>query len=126
MPQTKDKTGLRDIINYQPQNYFSNDEVALIQNTFKGNSRLIGVLRKLFIPTITDPDLPIESFKNDLFFADRNWDQMPIEEAKALIVARQDAIKFICGGLIQLQVIANTPVEDPMEEALRRQQDSSK
>lgn len=119
------RASLRDVINYKPEQYLSDDEVKSIQSTFKNNPKLIGVLRKVMIPTIADPSLPIEEVSGDVFL-NRDWAAIPADEAKILTVARQDAVKFIIGGLIKLQVIANQSVETPMEAAIRRSKDSSK
>jgi hypothetical protein len=85
---------------------------------------LIQIIRKILIPTITDASLPIEEVSSDVL-SNHNWAAMPADEAKILIVARQDAIKFVIGGLIKLQVIANQKIEDAMESALRRSKDST-
>ena len=125
MEQSKgERAKLADVINYQPEQYLSAAEISLIQNTFKNNQALINVVRKVFIPTISDPTLPIEEVNADPFL-NRDWSAMPMDEAKALIVARQDAIKFVIGGLIKLQVLANRSTETPMEAALRRSKDSA-
>lgn len=124
---TKDqRASLKDAINYQPDNYLSPDEITLIQNTFKGNNTLVNILRKLFIPTITDAELPLESFGSDTFLLGREYAQIPEAEIKSLIVAREDAIKFICGGLIKLKVIANMSKETDIEASFRRSKDSAK
>jgi hypothetical protein len=49
---------LKDIINYEPERYLSEEELAWIRATFAGNRKAITTLRKLFLPTVTD--LPIE------------------------------------------------------------------
>jgi hypothetical protein len=119
------RASLRDVINYDPQQYLTDEEMSLIRSTFQNNYKLISIIRKVMIPTIADPSLPIEEVNSDPFL-NRDWSAMPMEEAKALIVARQDAIKFVIGGLIKLQVLAAGQVETPMEMALRRSKDSSK
>ena len=116
---------LKDVLNYTPQSEFSDTEMHLIQTTFRENPALIAVLRKTLIPTISDPSLPIEQVNADPFL-NRDWSAMPMDEAKCLIVARQDAVKFVIGGLVRLQLLANQPVETEMEAAARRQMNSSK
>lgn len=121
-----ERVRLADVIGYDPQKYLQDDEVALIQQYFKGDSHLIKILRKIFIPTLNDEQLPIEQMGQDAWMT-RNWDQIPADEAKILMVARQDALKFIIGGLINLKVIANGgSVDTPMEAALKRSKDSTK
>jgi|SRR3990167_2404300 len=117
---------LKDILSYDPETYLSKDEVALIQNTFKGNERLIKVLRKLFLPTAFDPELPIEEIGGDVWMANFDFTQMQSSEIKPLVLGRQDAIKFVIGGLIKLKVIANQQNETPMEAAFRRAKDDTK
>jgi hypothetical protein len=116
---------LGDVLNYDPEQELSAEELSLIQHTFKGNNQLIAVLRKVFLPTLSDPSLPIEKFGSDPFLR-QDWAAMPHEHVKAIVLARQDAVKFIIGGLIQLKMIANQEVETEMERALRLSKDSTK
>lgn len=116
---------LSDILGYKAETYFSPDEMALIQNTFK-DRRVINVLRKALLPSVGDATLPVEEFGNDVWLTGRDYSQIPDSEVKSVVLARQEAIKFIMGGLIKLKVMANSQVEDPMAEALRRSKDSSK
>lgn len=108
---------LSDAINYKPETYLKEDDITWIQNTFRDNPKAINILRKIFLPTIEDGSLPIEEFTKDSFGAGYQFQQIPDEHIKALVVARQDAIKFIIGGLIQLKVIAN--VQDPSRQQVR-------
>lgn len=117
---------LRDLIKYEPEKYMTDDEVSLIRSTFRDNPRLIAVLRKVFLPTVQDPALPVEEIANDIWFAGKQWDAVPNEQIKSLVVARQEAIKFIMGGFISLKQLANTSEESEMEAALRRSKDSTK
>ena len=121
-----DKPRLQDMLNYAPEEHLSKEEMSLLRNTFKGNEKLIRVLRKVMIPTSNDPDLPIEEFAKDSYIVDRDWAQIPAEEAKTIMLARQDALKFIFGGLIKLKVLANEPVEDEDKTKERRAKDSVK
>lgn len=122
----KQNARLEDMLNYQMAEYFSPDEVQLIRSTFR-SQKVLKLLRKAFIPTISDPDLPIEQMGNDMWFAgDRKWDQIPNEEAKSLIVARCETIKFVVNALIRLQVLANSNEETPVEKAQRIGKDSAR
>lgn len=121
-----ERTSLQDIINYQPDTYLSEEEMSLIKSTFKDNPRLLNVLRKVMLPTVGDPSLPIEEISNDAWLAMRDWAAIPMEEAKALMVGRQEAIKFVAGGIIKLKMLANATEESPYQKALRKKQDSSK
>jgi hypothetical protein len=122
----QEKATLRDVLNYEPEQYLSEDEVALIRSTFKDNRRLIAVLRKVLLPTISDPSLPIEEMAHDAYLAGVDWAAMPADEIKPLILARSEAIKFVAGALMKLKVIANTVGESPYQTELRRKQDSAK
>lgn len=117
---------LKDVLPYDPETYLSKDEVDLIRNTFQGNEKLIKVLRKLFLPTAFDPELPIEEIGGDVWMANFDFTQMQSSEIKPLVLGRQDAIKFVIGGLIKLKVIANQTQETEMEAAYRRSKDSTK
>lgn len=123
---SNEKTTLSDIINYDPDTYLSLDELALIRSTFKDNPRLLKVLRKLMVPSVGNPELPVEEMGNDAWIAMRDWSQIPADEAKILMVARQEALKFIFGGIIKIKMIANSSDESPMSAQLRRKQDSTK
>lgn len=125
MAEQQPRATLKDVINYEPAQYLSQDEMDWIQSVFK-DPRAIKIVRKLLIPTINDPELPIEQLGNDAWFAGRQWEQIPAEEAKVLMCARQDALQFIMGGLIKLTVIANQKSADPVEEAFKRSKDSVK
>ena len=117
---------LNELLPYQPDQYLKPDEVAELQSVFKGNERLIKILRKLFLPTAYDPELPIEEMMGDAWMVDKDFSMMQNEEIKTIVLARQDAIKFILGGLIKLKVIANTSDISPMEKAYRDAKDSTK
>lgn len=124
-PLKSERANLEDVLNYKPEEYFDADDLNLIRSTFK-DTRVLKVLRKIFLPTIADPDMPLEQMGNDMWFAHRNWDQIPNEEAKSLIVARQEAIKYIMNALVRLKIMAHSKPEDPIEEAYRRSKDSAK
>ena len=119
------QTKLREMLPYEPDTYLSQEEVRLIQATFKGNEKLLKVLRKLMLPSAFDPELPIEEMMGDVWMVDKDFSQLPVGEIKAIVLARQDAIKFILGGLIKLKVISNSVAETPMEAAARRSMDSA-
>jgi hypothetical protein len=126
MPEGQQKASLKDVLNYDVETYFTPDEISFIKSTFKDNKKIIAVLRKALIPTFSDPDLPLEEVGKDMWMAGINMAQVPQDELKILVLARQEAIKFIVGALIQLKMLANTKEESPMEAALRRSKDSTK
>lgn len=117
---------LSDIINYEPDTYLTVEDLDIIRSTFKGNKRLMRVLRKIMVPSVGDPELPVEEMGNDAWLAMRDWAQVPADEAKILMVARQEALKFIFGGFIKLKMIANSTEESPMSKDVRRKMDSAK
>jgi hypothetical protein len=117
---------LSDIINYEPDTYLTVEDLDIIRSTFKGNKRLMRVLRKIMVPSVGDPELPVEEMGNDAWLAMRDWAQVPADEAKILMVARQEALKFIFGGFIKLKMIANSTEESPMSKDVRRKMDSTK
>jgi hypothetical protein len=121
-----ERATLRDVINYEPDTYLTQDDIKLIQATFRGNNELVAVLRKVLLPSVGDPNLPIEELNKDMWLVGRDYAQIPDDAIKSIVLARQDAIQFVLGGLIQLKVIANSKTEDPMETAFKRAKDSTK
>ncbi|RJQ33887.1 hypothetical protein C4568_03740 [Candidatus Parcubacteria bacterium] len=121
-----ERATLKDVLNYEPDKYLADDEVALIQNAIKYNPTLLKVLRKILLPTYKDIELPNEELESDIFNQGRVWAQIPAEEAKILAVARQDAIAFVMNGLVKLRVIAGLEEESEESKAERRKKDSAK
>lgn len=120
------RSTLQELLNYVPEDYLTKDELALIKNTFKDSPQLFKVLRKVFIPTVSDPDLPIEQFGLDAWLVDKAWDSIPDHEIKPIVLARQDALKFIMGGLIKLKILASGEEEAPELRKERLKKDSNK
>lgn len=123
---SNEKAQLRDVLNYEPEQYLSEDEVALIRSTFKDNKRLLTILRKVLLPTISDPSLPVEEMGHDVYLAALDWAQIPNEQVKTIMLGRSEAIKFVMGALIKLKVIANSVDESPYQKEIRKRQDSAK
>ncbi len=115
---------LKELLNYEPDQYITDAEVEMIRNTCK--PEFIRLLRKVLIPTVFDGDIPIENQGLDVYMQGFKWESIAAEHALPLILARQDVIKFILGGLTKLKSIAASKVETAMEAALRRSQDSTK
>ncbi len=126
MEQTNKPTTLKDVINYEAETYITEEDASLIRSTFRGNPRLLKALKKIFLPSIGDPDMPVEEFGKDMWLQGRDYAQIPDADIKTIVLGRQEAIKFICGALIQLNVIANSDIESPLTTAARRKQDSAK
>jgi len=117
---------LQDMLSYTPEQYYTDEEMKLIRKTFKDNPELLKVLRKTFIPTITDPELPLEEMAKDAMLAGKNWSQVPEMEKGKLVTARQDAIQFVAGGLIFLKNVANLKEETEEERQRKAKQNSNK
>jgi hypothetical protein len=124
MAEPKQAT-LAEVLNYRPEQYLSDEDLSWVRSTF-GNAKAIARLRKLLLPIISDPDLPVEEMGNDVYLSGVDWQSMPQAHAAHLIAARADAIKFIIGGIIKIKIIAASTGESPMEAALRRSKDSTK
>lgn len=125
MPQDK-KATLRDILNYEPEQYFTEDDLAYIRGTFKNNPRLFTILRKILLPTISDPSMPLEEMQNDIFLQSIDWQALPAEHIKPIMLGRLEAVKFIAGGLIKLRMLASTQETSKQELDAKRKQDSAK
>jgi len=125
-PNKDQRASLSDILNYQPERYLTDEDIALIRSTFKDNPRLIHALKKVFLPSVNDASMPVEEYGKDVWLQGIDWASTSADETKALVLARADALKFINGGFIQLKVIANSDIESPMNAELRRGKDSSK
>lgn len=119
------RVGLKDVINYNPDQYLTDAELAIIRQVFKDNHFLLNTLRKILLPTIYDAQTPIEFFSKDTFNMGRDWASIPADEVKILATAREDAIKLIVGGLIHLKTIANQGSETPEEAEARQRKDST-
>lgn len=117
---------IQDVLNYRIESYITEEDKKIIQNHFKDNPALMRVIRKVFMPTITDASLPIEEMSKDLWFGGMNFAELSQEEAFVRILAKQEAIKFIAGGIMSLKQIANIKDEDPSAIAARRAKDSLK
>lgn len=128
MEQQPQKASLGDIISYTPETYFSDEEIALIRSTFNGSrgQALLKVVRKALIPSVSDPDLPVEEFGKDMFMSAVDFRQMATEEVKPTILGLQLAGKVIFGALMQLRSIANIKEETAAELAARRGKNSTK
>ena len=119
---------LEDVISYTPETYFSEDEITLIRNAFNGaqGARLLKVIRKALLPTVYDPDLPIEEFGKDAFMSLIDFKSLEVAEVKPIAMGLQYMTKAIIGSLINLKDIAN--VKEPTKEEIadRRRKDLAK
>lgn len=120
------KATLREVLNYQADQYLSEEELNLVKFHFRDNPTLLKILRKIFIPTIADPELPIEEMGQDAWMVGVDFMAMPAEHVKAVVQGRQEGIKFVMGGLISLKQIASESEESAQNRAQRRAKDSTK
>lgn len=126
MQQQNNQVSLRDVLNYEAEQYLNEDEIQWIRDTFRNNPKAINIVRKCFVPTAYD--LPIEELMNDVWFKG-GFDPatVPEEHLKPLVIARQDTLKFVMGGLVNLKALAHSDrPETETEKALRRNKDSAK
>lgn len=130
MPEKKEAATLADIVKgtYVPEQYITSDDIEMVRMHFQGpqGDKLIKVIRKVLMPTAMDPELPIEQLSQDAWFASTDFSQISVNEALPRIIARQDTIKFILGGLVKIKIMANQKVETAEERAARVKKDSSK
>lgn len=122
------KAALADIIQYTPETYFSDDELALLRASFNGPSggKLLKVIRKALLPTISDLELPLEEMGKDVFMAGVDFRSVPDGEVKPTVLGLQLAVKIVAGSLIQLKNLANIKDESPTERAAREAKNSAK
>lgn len=102
---------------------FDEDELRVIQSTFKDNDKLLKVLRKIFLPEI-DPFAPIGQLV-DLWMV-QNYDTMPPDEVKIQLIARNKLIAHVESQLLQIQLLAAMKDETLEEREKREKKDSSK
>lgn len=115
-----------DILGETMETYLTVEDAKIIRDAFKGNKKLLRAIQKVFIATIQDPDMVPESLNEDFWMSGKQWDNIPVEEIKALVVARQDTIKHVMGGLIRIKAISNVQDENAFETMQRRKKDSAK
>ena len=100
---------------------FTDGELELIKQTFKGNEILLKLLRKVFLPEY-DPEAPIGQVVN-------LWTNIPVNGVSAELAirniqVRQDLIMHVESQLVQLQVLANIK-EETMEEIINKNKKDS-
>lgn len=102
----------------------SKEEVQLLSQHFKGNDGLLKLLRKIFV-TPYNFDAPIGQTVDPLT-SGRNFADIPIEEVKVLVVARQESLRVIENGLVQIQFLANRIDKTPDELEAESRKNSAK
>ena len=86
---------LEDIISYTPETYFSEEELALVRSSFNGpqGAKLLKVVRKALIPSVSDPDLPVEEYSKDMFMFAADFHKLQDSEVKPVVMGLQFAVK---------------------------------
>lgn len=114
-------------LNYEPPMLFTKEEIKLIKSAFGGqDNQLLKLVRKIFLPSLLDPETPVEFGANDMWM-DLDFRSIPVEEVKPIVLARQDTIKWITGSLVRTKQLANQPDEEtPQERDSRQKKDSVK
>ncbi len=111
-------------MNKGQQMRFSDDELKLVKSAFKGNTELLKLMRKVFLPEF-DPDAPIGQ-TIDLWMT-INIEKMTTEEAMIHLHARNSLILHIETMISQLSAMAEVPEgETPKELEERLKKDSLK
>ena len=99
------------------------EEIAIIKRTFKDNTSLVRLMRKLFLPEL-DPKAPIGQMV-DLWMT-LKIDELSPEEAMVNLKARNLLITHVDQQLMSIELIANMPDENPEEVSARIKSNSSK
>lgn len=124
---SEQKLTIEDILGESNQYYLSEEEAKLIRSTFHKNPRLLRAVQKVFLPNIFDDEMPPEQIvAQDPWLTGKQWDIIPADEAKILVVARQDFIKWVANGLTRLKAIANQSDESIEEMSRRNAKNSTK
>ncbi len=95
------------------------DEIGLIKSAFKGNTALLKILRKIFLPEIT-ADAPLG--QNIDLWMTIPVNQMTEQQAIINLVARNQLIQHIESQLLQLRILAETDARtlEEAKEALKK------
>ena len=96
---------------------FSKGELQALR-TLRDNDVIFKALLKIFLPTGTDPDMPIE-YSVDIWH-ELDFSSMTADEAKIAMCARRDLIKWVRGSLMLLKTIALSEPEGTDEEIKER------
>lgn len=102
---------------------FTEQELSLIRNTYKDNTELLKLLRKVFLPEF-DPQAPIGQ-NVDLWMTLDLTGKTP-EEAFQHILVRNALIGHVEFQLQQLQFLANQAEETPEEALAKLKKNSTK
>lgn len=109
--------------NGQPEMRISKEEIEVIKSAFKGNTALLKLMRKIFLPEF-DPKSPLGQTVD--LWTIKDISTMSPEEVKIYFLARRDLILHVESNLMQLQHLAETKLESVEEALARLKKDSSK
>ena len=102
---------------------YSEGEMEILQKTFKGNEKLLKLLRKVFLPEY-EPDAPIGQVVDLWMTLDLGG--LSPQEQSVRIFARNSLITHIEHMINELNALANKKEETPAEVAARIGKDSIK
>lgn len=112
-------------LNYQAPTRVTEEEKDIVRNAFK-DDRIFPILKKIFVPHFADEENPFEFAGADAFLMGRDWSQMPTDQIKALVVARQDTINWLSGGLALIKNWVHDAPESAEKRAERERKNSTK
>ncbi len=127
-PDEGKKVTIDEIVGYKADTYISEKEIKTIQSVFGGpqGKEILAILRKIMLPTVLDPNLPIEEMGKDMFMQRVDFTTLSVEESKAISMGLQLTIKTVLGGLIQLKQLAMIQEETAADKAERIARNSNK
>lgn len=99
------------------------EDIDIIKSAFKGNERLLKIMRKIFLPEI-EASTPLGQ-TIDLWMTTPIANLSP-EEAYVNIMARNNLIQHIENQLVQLKILAETEAKTLEEAREAMKKDSSK
>lgn len=102
---------------------YTEEELALVKATFKGNEPLLKLLRKTFLPEY-DPYAPIGQVVDLWMTVDIK--QLSPQEAYIRLLARNELITHVDSQLMQLAFLAELNPESPTGAKERAKKDSAK
>lgn len=101
---------------------FTDAELSILKNTFKGNEDLLKLLRKVFLPEL-DPDAPLGN-QVDLWMTVK-IDDIPTDQAIINLKARNSLIHHIEQQLLQIRILSELSTT-PEEMMAKLKKDSNK
>lgn len=94
---------------------FTSDEQVLLGKVLQGNQVLYDAMSKIFKPEIS-VDAPIGNMPSR--WIDKKYSDLLASEAKILVLARQDSIKFVENGLKRIENLKEGGSGAPIEQVI--------